>query len=326
MTPEHYQKVMQVLDSVIECEPDRREFVLNEACFQDDQLRGDVEKLLARYEPAAAFMEETPIAVITGLRDDAEVDSVVGKRVGPYRITGEIGRGGMGAVYLAVRDDEHFQRQVAIKLIKRGMDTDFILRRFRNERQILANLNHPNIARLYSGGTTEDGLPFFVMEYVDGVPIDEYCVAHKLSVAERLKLFRSVCSAVHYAHQSLVVHRDLKPSNILVTADGTPKLLDFGIAKLLHPDLNERTEMTATEFRVMTPEYASPEQVRGLPVTTATDVYSLGVILYELLTGRRPYGLKSRRPDEMVRLICEQEPAKPSNSVGCRIPDATIDT
>ena len=278
MTPEHYQKVMQVLDSVIECAPDRREFVLNEACFQDDQLRGDVEKLLARYEPAAGFMEDSPMGVIAGLRDDEEVRSVVGTRVGPYRITGEIGRGGMGAVYLAVRDDEHFRRQVAIKLIKRGMDTDFILRRFRNERQILANLNHPNIARLYNGGTTDDGLPFFVMEYVEGLPINQYCLVHKLSVTERLKLFRSVCAAVHYAHQNLVVHRDLKPSNILVTADGTPKLLDFGIAKLLSADVNEpRAEMTATEFRVMTPEYASPEQVRGLPVTTATDVYSLGV-------------------------------------------------
>jgi non-specific serine/threonine protein kinase/serine/threonine-protein kinase len=325
MTPEHYQKMMQVLDAVIDCDPDRREFLLNEACSEDQQLRCDVEKLLTRHEPAVEFMEEPPIAVIAGLRDDAEGRYVIGKRFGPYLISREIGRGGMGAVYLAVRDDEVFQKEVAIKLIKRGMDSDFILRRFRNERQILANLNHPNIARFYNAGTTEDGLPFFVMEYVDGVPINQYCLTHKLSVVERLKLFRAVCAAVHYAHQNLVVHRDLKPTNILVTDDGEPKLLDFGIAKLLNQDHNEQlAEMTATEFRVMTPDYASPEQIRGIPVTTATDVYSLGVILYELLTGNRPYGRAGRRPDEMARLICEQEPAKPSQFVA--VSSAALET
>jgi eukaryotic-like serine/threonine-protein kinase len=181
---------------------------------------------------------------------------------------------------------DEYRKRVAIKLIKRGMDTEFVLRRFRNERQILAALDHPNIARLLDGGTSEDGLPYLVMEYIEGTPLDEYCDQRQLTIAERLQLFRQVCAAVHYAHQHLVIHRDLKPSNILVTADGTPKLLDFGIAKLLTPELAAETlDQTQGGLRLMTPAYASPEQVRGEPITTASDVYALGVVLYELLTG-----------------------------------------
>jgi tetratricopeptide (TPR) repeat protein/serine/threonine protein kinase len=219
----------------------------------------------------------------------------------------------MGAVYLAERADSEFRRQVAIKLIKRGMDTDFILRRFRNERQILASLDHPYVARLLDGGTTEDGLPYFVMEYIEGLPIYRFCDERKLTISERLRLFRQVCDAVHYAHRHLVIHRDIKPSNILVTGEGVPKLLDFGIAKLLNPELADITlDPTATAMRLMTPEYASPEQVQGQPVTPSTDVYSLGVLLYELLTGHRPYRFISRAPHEIARVICEEKPMHPS--------------
>ena len=222
----------------------------------------------------------------------------------------------MGAVYLAQRADDEYQKQVAIKIVKRGMDTQAILRRFHNERQILANLDHPNIAKLLDGGTTEDGLPYFIMDYVEGLPIDVYCDSHKLPTLERLKLFDAVCSAVQYAHQHGIVHRDIKPTNILVTADGAPKLLDFGIAKLLHPELSSQTaESTATAQRPMTPHYASPEQVRAEEVMPASDVYSLGVLLYELLTGHRPYRFKSRAPQEIERIICEEEPERPSASI-----------
>jgi non-specific serine/threonine protein kinase/serine/threonine-protein kinase len=245
-----------------------------------------------------------------------EQQNLVESRIGPYKLIREIGSGGMGSVYLAQRDDE-FNKRVAIKLVKRGMDTEFIVRRFRNERQILASLDHPNIARLLDGGSIEDGRPYFVMDYIEGQPITRYCDANRLSTAERLRLFCEVCSAVHYAHQNLVIHRDIKPQNILVTADGTPKLLDFGIAKLLNPDSAAYTvDITGASVRLMTPEYASPEQVRSDPITTSTDVYSLGVLLYELLTGRRPYRITSRSPLDLLRIICEEQPDKPSTAVG----------
>ena len=222
----------------------------------------------------------------------------------------------MGTVYLAVRSDDAFQKRVAVKILKRGMDTEAVVRRFRNERQILASLEHPNIAGLFDGGTTADGLPYFAMEYVEGQPIDEYADARDLDTTARLRLFREVCAAVQYAHQNLIIHRDLKPANVLVTADGAPKLLDFGIAKLLNPELGGATlAPTVVGFQLMTPEYASPEQVRGEPVTTATDVYSLGVVLYELLTGRRPYRLNSRAPDEIARVVCHADPVRPSTAV-----------
>jgi serine/threonine protein kinase len=235
--------------------------------------------------------------------------------IGPYRVLGEIGRGGMGAVLRAVRDDDQLKKHVALKLIRKGLDTDDLLTRFRVEKQVLSSLNHPNIARVLDAGQAEDGRPYFVMEYIEGQPITEYCDTQQLSTQERLELFRKVCSAVHAAHQNLIVHRDIKPSNILVTAQGEPKLLDFGIAKLLNADLMGEAMGTLPGERLMTPEYASPEQVQGLPITTASDVYSLGVLLYQVLTGRQPYQLKTRLHDELVRIVCEMEPERPSTAV-----------
>jgi eukaryotic-like serine/threonine-protein kinase len=270
------------------------------SCFLKEGLEAEVESSEEAFERVLA---------------EADVPDAAW-RLGNYKIIKEIGRGGMGAVYLAERADEQYQKRVAIKLIKRGMDTDSVLRHFRNERQILANFDHPNIARLFDGGMTESGLPYFVMEYVEGVPLDEYCDAHALSITERLKLFREVCAAVSYAHRHLVIHRDIKRSNILVTAEGLPKLLDFGIAKILQQGDGAEPLATMTGLRLMTPEYASPEQVRGEAVTTASDVYSLGVVLYELLTGQLPYRFASHSPNDMARAITEQEPTRPSTAVG----------
>ncbi|NIT51408.1 MAG: tetratricopeptide repeat protein, partial [candidate division Zixibacteria bacterium] len=245
-----------------------------------------------------------------------EILSPEDQQIGVYRIIRQIGSGGMGAVYLAKRTDGQFEQQVALKLIKRGMDSEAILRRFNNERQIQATLQHPNIARLLYGGLSDDGQPYFTMEYVEGEPITTYCDHHKLSVEDRLRLFTVVCTAVQYAHRNLIVHRDLKPNNILVTGDGIVKLLDFGIAKVLTDQTSDANYLTVTQtgYPIMTPEYASPEQVRGEPITTATDIYSLGIILYELLSGRRPYDLPSRSPAEIERIIIDSEPPKPSTA------------
>ncbi|MEW6126005.1 MAG: protein kinase [Acidobacteriota bacterium] len=317
MTPEHWQKIEELFNQAVEMPPDSRDVFLREACGDNSELRAQVEKLIQADEDAGDFIESTvPLSHITKFADalnDYPVDGMIGRKVGAYEVEREIGRGGMGAVYLASRADKVFFKRVAIKLIKRGMDTDFIIRRFRNERQILANLDHPNIARLLDGGTTDDDLPYFVMEYIEGEPLTRYSDKRKLSLADRLKLFLQVCSAVQYSHLNQIVHRDIKPSNILVTSDGKPKLLDFGIAKLLNPEFAFDTlDPTATAMRLMTPEYASPEQSRGEKVSPASDQYSLGVLLYELMTGHRPYRLTNYLPHEIVRIICETEPEKPS--------------
>jgi tetratricopeptide (TPR) repeat protein/TolB-like protein len=319
LTAERWQRIKVVFQTAAELEPDQRAAYLHEACAGEAQLRQEVESLLAASGEAEDFIEEPALQQGAATLIENLPDPMIGSRIGAYKVAGEVGRGGMGAVYRAIRDDDHFQQQVAIKIVKRGIDTDFILRRFRSERQILAGLEHPNIACLLDGGATSDGLPYYVMEYIEGRPIDEYCNAQKLTTAQRLTLFVSVCSAVHFAHQKMVVHRDIKPGNILITRAGVPKLLDFGIAKILDPALAGgpgAPTLTQTALRMMTPAYASPEQIRGGAVTPASDVYSLGVLLYELLTGRRPYELKGRAPHELAQVVCETEPEKPSTAVG----------
>jgi serine/threonine protein kinase len=316
MTPAQLETVEEIFHAALAQESDQLKAFLDERCAGDEVLRRQVEELLVAHRQAGGFIE-TPLATLasSGIADDSETDLLIGQIIGHYRISKRIGAGGMGAVYLAGRADQQYEKLVAIKIIKRGMDTDSVLRHFRNERQILANFDHPNIARLLDGGVTESGLPYFVMEYVEGLPIDAYCEARALSIVERLKLFREVCAAVSYAHRHTVVHRDIKPSNLLVTSDGTPKLLDFGIAKIVQPSAGMEPLATMTGLRLMTPEYASPEQVRGQPVTTATDVYSLGVVLYQLLTGQKPYRLKTRTTEEISRAIIEQEPQRPSTAI-----------
>ena len=285
--------------------------MLTQYCGDDAELRREVEALLSEDE-SDDFLQ-APIKEVAQSLPPLKSDNYIGRDIGSYHVVKLLGQGGMGAVYLAERADAEYYRQVALKIVRRGMDSSFVLKRFRVERQILATLEHPNIAQLLDGGSTADGLPYFVMEYVQGQPLTEYCNARQLSLADRLKLFLPVCAAVQYAHQKLVVHRDLKPSNILVTTEGTPKLLDFGIAKLLDPTLSPTPiTRTQTSMRMMTPDYASPEQVRGLPITAASDVYSLGVVLYELLAGERPYQFDTYSPAEIERAICDTEVERPS--------------
>ncbi len=271
-----YQKIKEITADALELEPPERAEFLRVACAGDENLRREVESLLAESEKSAVFLEEFSVARVVQNSLNS-IQNKTGEQIGNYRIETEIGRGGMGIVYLAERTD--FHRRVAIKLIKRGMDSEAIVSRFNREREILAVLEHPFIAHLLDGGTTENDLPFFVMEYVEGEPIDEFCKKNNLPEKEILDLFRKVCEAVAFAHQKLIVHRDLKPSNILITKDRMPKLLDFGIAKLL----NSTAEETQTNMRVLTPAYASPEQMRGEIIDTRTDVYSLGLILSKIL-------------------------------------------
>ncbi len=339
---EHWQHIETILDAVLDADPGKREAVLQAACGEDTGLRKEVEKLLAACEASADFLEQPAHLEAATLIDAVEAsDAAVnhleaGHRIGAYRILDTIGQGGMGVVYLAERADGTYEQAVALKVVKRGMDTDEVVQRFRHERQILARLEHPHIARLMDGGVTEGdatssgGLPYFVMEYVEGEPIDTYCAERQCSIRERLTLFVTVCEAVQFAHRNLVVHRDLKPSNILVRPPasvkepvGEVKLLDFGIAKVLDADDHE-VPYTRTQTRRLTPEYAAPEQVMGYLTTPATDVYALGVILYELLTGQRPYVFKSRRMADLEAAICDTVPARPSTAVLRPVPsDAT---
>ena len=316
-----------IFASALECDPGEREGFLASACGDDAELRSEVASLLESDSAAGDFIEQPP-ADLSRLLSQEDPSTVVeiGRRVGAYELIRELGSGGMGTVYLARRADAEFRKDVAIKLIRKGMESDLVIERFREERQILASLEHANIARLMDAGATSDGQPYLVMEYVEGQPIDQFCRAHQLGVRERVALFREVCAAVQYAHRNLVVHRDLKPSNVLVTAEGQVKLLDFGIAKLLRDEQDASGSSIRTWMPLMTPEYASPEQIRAEGVTTVSDVYSLGIILYQLLTGRYPFELKSRLPWDIERIICHEDPPKPSAVIvhnGCLIPLTT---
>ncbi|MBZ5607940.1 MAG: protein kinase [Acidobacteriia bacterium] len=308
MNTQRWQQIKEVLYAAVELAPDQRENYLDQVCGGDLPLRREVEALIEANDQAGEFLETPALGAKPAPED------LAGSLVGHYRIVGEIGRGGMAVVYRAVREDD-FRQEVAVKVVKRGMDTDELLERFRHERQILALLSHNNIARVLDGGATADGRPYFVMELVHGLPITDYCDRNNLGIHERLLLFLKVCGAVEYAHRNLVVHRDLKPANILIGADGEPKLLDFGVAKLLSPDATGATAgLTGAQVRLLTPEYASPEQVRGERITTATDLYALGAVLYELLTGAKAHRLTSSGAVELERVICLTDPTKPSET------------
>jgi eukaryotic-like serine/threonine-protein kinase len=314
MTPELWRRVKAVAADAWEHEESTRRSYVEEVCAADPRLRTEVLSLLKSAADATLFFE-TPGGGALATAFSA------GSRIGPYRLIRELGSGGMGSVYLAERDDGEFRQRVAIKVVRGGFANSFLLQRFRDERRILASLEHPNVARLLDGGATELGLPYVAMEYVEGEPIDVFCRSRQLSIRERLAVFRQVCAAVQYAHQHLVIHRDIKAANILVTGDGTPKLLDFGIAKLLDPDTGLEFS-NHTTVRVMTPESASPEQLAGKPLTVAADVYALGVLLYRLLTDRSPYRGALDRPTDLLHAVCEQVPAPPSEALGtgARIP------
>ena len=318
MTRELWQRLQDVFHGAEGLDPAQQRAYLDGACAGDTELRREAEALLAAGpggEDLAAEVQRAASVAVAGPR-------LVGTRLGAYRVVKELGQGGMGRVYLACRDDDQFHRRVAVKVAEGALAPE-VLERFKSERQILAALDHPNIARLLDGGTTADGVPYLVLEYVEGETIDRYCDVRQLGVEERLQIFRNVCSAVHYAHQNLVVHRDLKPPNVLVTAEGTPKLLDFGIAKLLSPERLAQAPLTTAMHRPMTPEYASPEQVRGDAVTTASDVYSLGVLLYELLTGCRPLRLGGQGV-AIERIVTDVEPEPPSRATS-RLAEAGAD-
>ena len=313
MNPTRWREVEAVLDATLDSDPSQWPGILEQRCAGDADLRREVESLLGRYDRALRFLESPPVAAAAAVA--AEVSNGTRPertRVGPYRIVRQVGQGGTARVYLAERDDGQFSQRVALKVLRPGHDSEIDQGRFRAERQILASLSHPNIARLLDGGMSDDGLPYIVMELVDGEPIDRYCASHSLSVRARLEMFATVCEATQYAHRNLVVHRDLKPSNILVTSDGDVKLLDFGLAKLLEGRAGDSASAATTQ-RWMTPEYAAPEQVRGEPTTTSTDVYQLGVVLYGLLTGSLPFGSREHSSWELAQSILDHEPPRPSS-------------
>jgi tetratricopeptide (TPR) repeat protein len=311
MNPERWQCIKDIVYAVVELGSDERQAYLEQACNGDTTLRREVETLVAASDQAGAFLDQSVLPSAAG-------DDLIGSLVGQYRLKDEIGGGGMGIVYRAVREGE-FRQEVAVKIVKRGMNPDDLLARFRHERQILALLNHPNIATVLDGGTTPDGRPYFVMELVAGRPISGYCDENQLGIKERLRLLIKVCAAVSHAHRHLVIHRDLKPANILITSEGEPKLLDFGIAKVFTPDGQDGgTTLTSTWLRLFTPDYASPEQVLGDRITTATDVYSLGAVLYELLAGAKVHRIANPSLTELERAICRTDPIWPSENPGAK--------
>jgi eukaryotic-like serine/threonine-protein kinase len=311
---DRWRVLQRLLDDVLDRPPEARDAHIASLTDVDDAMRSELTRLARASAEVSGFLDRPAAEMMAShvVAPDDMTASGGGRRIGAYRVVREIGRGGMGAVYLAERADDQFKQSVALKLLPHESRSSETVRRFIDERQILATMEHPAIARLLDGGVTDDGLPYFAMEFVDGAPIDEYCDTKRLTIDARLQLFLQICDAAQYAHRKLVIHRDIKPSNILVTGDGRVRLLDFGIAKLLSADA---THATATGTRLMTPEYASPEQVRGQHVTTATDVYSLGVLLYRLLTGRRPYRSTGVSYAEVVRAILDDDPRPPSEAI-----------
>ena len=305
---ERWQRLKAVVADALEQPAEERAAFAERACANDKDLLADARRILAQ---EAVAIDQCADDAARFARDGS---TAPGRRLGAYEVVRELGRGGMGTVWLARRADKQFDRLVAIKLLKRGTDTEEVLRRFDAERQILAQLDHPNIARLLDAGTSSDGLPYFVMEHVAGARVTDYVFAQNLSIRDRLKVFLKICAAVEFAHRNLVIHRDLKPTNILVTAEGEPKLLDFGIAKLVAPGA-EAWGMTSAGGQRLTPAYASPEQVRGEPVTTVSDVYALGVLLYELFAEVAAHQFTTAEPTstELLRVVCEQEPKRPSS-------------
>ena len=314
MNHEKINTVKEIFDEALNLAvPDREKFI-NRRCGSDSELSNEVISLINSFSHSEDFLE-TPLTLI---REDKEIfrDPLIGTQIGSYLVEGEAGFGGMGVVYSGKRNDKEYEQKVAIKILRNGITSDYLLKRFQIERQTLANLQHHNIARLLDGGRTEDGLPYLVMEYIDGMPITEYCDKNKLSIDEKLRLYIEVCNAVQYAHQNLVVHRDLKPGNILVTYEGVPKLLDFGIAKLLDEDLTDQSEgLTHTGMWHLTPDYASPEQIKGEKVTTTADIYSLGVLLYQILTGIQPYKITNNSPASISNFITAEKIIKPSEKL-----------
>ncbi|MFI4954228.1 MAG: serine/threonine-protein kinase, partial [Burkholderiales bacterium] len=309
MDTQRWQRIGAIFDEMVEAPADARAGLLDRLCGNDIQLRREVEALLVADGAADRFdrgVDSARNAAVVDWANNDDVEAVrAGDRVGPWQLIAELGRGGMGVVWLAERADGQFEQRAALKLIKRGMDSAAVLARFRRERQILARLEHPHIARLLDGGIADDGLPYFAMEYVQGLPLLRYAAQKNLGLEERIRLFLDICSAVQFAHRQLVVHLDLKPSNVLVTADGTAKLLDFGIAKLFSAEIDDATWTGDGQNRPLTPAYAAPEQLGGAAVSTATDVYALGAILYELLTSRRPHDLGDAPTREEIRKLLE---------------------
>lgn len=313
MNPKTWQEIKMAFNEAVElADAARDEFI---AALADTTVRREVVRLL-NADNADRFKE--PVANVSTLWIDEPTEDLIGREIGEFRVVREIGRGGMGIVFEAVREKDDFTQRVALKILKRGMDSEAMLRRFRHERQILASLDHPNIARLLDGGMTSDGLSYLAMEFVEGYPLDEFCAVHQPDLTARLRIFLDICAAVQFAHSRLVVHRDLKPRNILVAENGSVKLLDFGIAKIVSPDDDARH--TVTSLGMMTPAYASPEQIRGEIVSTSSDIYSLGLVLYEFLTNAPAFRFPNNRPDEMAKIICEIEPPRPSSVIDSEWP------
>ncbi len=311
------ERLKELFAKAVELPPNQRETFVRDACIGDDELERELNSLLSASDSTRNVIEDNALQLNNQIVGSST--NLTNKQIGNYRVIREIGHGGMGSVYLAERSDGEFEHTVALKLVRSSIADSSIIEQFRRERQILAGLNHPNIAALYDGGVTEIGEPFIAMEYVDGESLNDYCFSAGLSLVERLQLFTKICSAVSYAHRNLIVHRDIKPSNILVGKDGEPKLLDFGLAKIAEGVASDDTK---TAFRAFTPAYASPEQLRGESVTTASDIYSLGVVLYELLSGEKPFAIDDKNFQEILQTITENDPVPPSSVVSGQCKDA----